>query len=309
MIAGSLLQTMFRVQSGPVLTSRISRLQVRAMGKSKNRRRVWTDYKDIPLLDPDTSDEELMFNISPHGRSAPPVSMANYGNSINRSVTPYFGNPTIPVLKAKNPRQQLYIEKLESLTPSVVVATGPAGTGKTLLATHIGIRMLTEGKIKKLVLTRPAVSVDEEHGFLPGTLEEKMAPWLAPIFDVFYEYMSAQKIRSLMEQKTIEIAPLAYMRGRTFQNSYIIGDEMQNATQSQMLMLLTRIGMGSKLIITGDLAQHDRGYENNGLRDLTRKLENRDPEKVETSDIVFCKFLAGDVERHPVIKTILEMYA
>ena len=124
-------------------------------------------------------------------------------------------------------------------------AVGPAGTGKTLISTLAGIRALMQNKIDKFVVTRPAVSVDEQHGFLPGTLQEKMAPWTRPIFDVFEEYYTPDQIEFMINDNKVEIAPLAYMRGRTFKNSYIIADEMQNATDNQMKMLLTRLGENS----------------------------------------------------------------
>ncbi len=129
-----------------------------------------------------------------------------------------------------------------------------------------------QNKIDKLVVTRPAVSVDEQHGFLPGTLQEKMAPWTRPIFDVFEEYYTPDQIEFMINDNKVEIAPLAYMRGRTFKNSYIIADEMQNATDNQMKMLLTRLGDNSKMIVTGDLDQHDRGYETNGLKCFMERL-------------------------------------
>ena len=142
------------------------------------------------------------------------------------------------------------------------------GTGRTLLGVLAAIG-LRSGKCEKIIVTRPAVSVDEQHGFLPGTLVEKMAPWTRPIFDVFEEYWSPQQIEAMITDGVIEIAPLAYMRGRTFKNCYIIADEMQNATPSQMKMLLTRIGTGSRIVVTGDLNQHDRGTKIIALKILS----------------------------------------
>lgn len=190
---------------------------------------------------------------------------------------------------------------LEDDTVDIVFAIGPAGTGKTLISTLAGIRALKERAIDRFVVTRPAVSVDEQHGFLPGTLQEKMAPWTRPIFDIFDEYFTPEQLEYMIRDNRIEIAPLAYMRGRTFKNSFIIADEMQNATISQMKMLLTRIGTGSKLVITGDLAQHDRGYENNGLKDFLSMLSFSDRIKVVSFD-------KKDIERHPVVAEILKIY-
>jgi phosphate starvation-inducible PhoH-like protein len=159
----------------------------------------------------------------------------------------------------RNFHQDDLLGLLEDKNINIVFATGPAGTGKTFISTLAGIRELKNNKIDKFVVTRPAVSVDEQHGFLPGTLQEKMAPWTRPIMDCFEEYYTPDQIEFMLGDNKVEIAPLAYMRGRTFKNSYIIADEMQNATDNQMKMLLTRIGEGSKLIVTGDLAQHERG--------------------------------------------------
>ena len=166
-----------------------------------------------------------------------------------------------------------------------------------------GIKSLKNSKINKLVVTRPAVSVDEQHGFLPGTLQEKMAPWTRPIFDVFEEYYTPDQIEYMLNDNKVEIAPLAYMRGRTFKDSYIIADEMQNATDNQMKMLLTRIGTGSKLVVTGDLAQHERGYESNGLKCFIQRLT-----KTNSDRIKMVQFENTDIERHPVVTEVLKLY-
>jgi len=203
----------------------------------------------------------------------------------------------------KNLRQEDYIEMLDDDHKYIVFAMGPAGTGKTLLAVLAAIRALKNGEIEKIVVTRPAVSVDEQHGFLPGTLEEKMAPWTRPIFDVFQEYFSPVQIESMLADNIIEIAPLAYMRGRTFKNAFIIADEMQNATPSQMKMLLTRIGTGSRIVVTGDLAQHDRGYEQNGLKDFIARLKQR-----QNKMFGIVEFQREDVERHEAVTAVLHIY-
>jgi phosphate starvation-inducible PhoH-like protein len=157
--------------------------------------------------------------------------------------------------------------------------------------------------VDKIVVTRPAVSVDEQHGFLPGTLEQKMEPWTKPIFDVFAEYYYQKEISGMLSEGVIEISPLAYMRGRTFKSAYIIADEMQNATPSQMKMLLTRIGEHSRMVVTGDLQQADR-MNHNGLLDFTNKVEN----KPNLKHIGVCRFDKGDVERHEAVKEILDIY-
>ena len=160
--------------------------------------------------------------------------------------------------KPKNNSQKGYHNLLNQKSKKIVVATGPAGTGKTLLATEMGVKNFLLGNCEKLIFTRPSVSVDEDLGYLPGTLEEKMAPWVRPIYDILYNFLTQKEITALLEEKTLEIAPLGYMRGRTFKNSWIIADEMQNSTISQMKMLCTRLGEGTRLVITGDLDQFDR---------------------------------------------------
>ena len=170
-----------------------------------------------------------------------------------------------------------------------------------MLAAVAAIKALKSGEINKIVITRPAVSVDEQHGFLPGTLVEKMQPWILPILDYFYEYYPKQKVLSMIEDGTIDIVPLAFMRGRTFKSSFILADEGQNTLPSQMKMLLTRIGTGSKMVVTGDMNQHDRGFDQNGLKDILERLQNH-------PGIAVCKFTNSDIERHPIIDTILDMY-
>jgi phosphate starvation-inducible protein PhoH and related proteins len=203
----------------------------------------------------------------------------------------------------RNFRQDDLLGLIEDKNINIVFATGPAGTGKTFISTLAGIRSLKKNNIDKFVVTRPAVSVDEQHGFLPGTLQEKMAPWTRPIMDCFEEYYSPDQIEYMLNDNKIEIAPLAYMRGRTFKNSYIIADEMQNATDNQMKMLLTRIGDNSKLIVTGDLAQHERGYESNGLKCFIERLTRLGSDRIKV-----VQFEHGDIERHPVVTEVLRLY-
>jgi len=203
----------------------------------------------------------------------------------------------------RNFNQDDLLGLLEDKNINIVFATGPAGTGKTFISTLAGIKGLKNNKLDKFVVTRPAVSVDEQHGFLPGTLQEKMAPWTRPIMDVFEEYYSPDQIEYMLNDNKIEVAPLAYMRGRTFKNSYIIADEMQNATDNQMKMLLTRIGENSKLVVTGDLAQHERGYDSNGLKCFIERLT-----KLGSDRIKMVQFTNGDIERHPVVSEVLSIY-
>lgn len=202
----------------------------------------------------------------------------------------------------KNLAQEEYIDQLNDENKNIIFSIGPAGTGKTYLAVLKAIQALKEGNISKIILTRPAVSVDEKHGFLPGDLNAKMHPWLLPIFDYLEEYYSLDTINKLIKDNVIEIAPLAFMRGRSFKNAFIIADEIQNATPSQVKMLLTRFGDGCKMVITGDLNQHDRGFEQNGLKDFLNRFTNKSPRigKVE--------FQRCHIERHPVVSEVLNIY-
>ena len=202
----------------------------------------------------------------------------------------------------RNVTQESYLLELLDPSKDIVFGVGPAGTGKTLIAVQVAIKMFKEKQVNKIVVTRPVVSVDEDLGFLPGTLEEKMAPWTIPIFDVFKLYFTTQDIRNMLYEGIIEISPLAFMRGRTFHNCYIVADEMQNASTNQMKMLLTRIGRHSKLAVTGDLHQTDRPKDN-GLSDFIEKLNKRASKLI---DIV--SFAKKDVLRHKAVQEVLDIY-
>ena len=205
-------------------------------------------------------------------------------------------------LLPRNVSQEKYILELLDDSRDIVLGIGPAGTGKTLLAVQVAVKFFKEGKVDKIIVTRPAVSVDEDLGFLPGTLEQKMAPWTRPIFDVLREYFNAHEIEGMIQEGIIEIAPLAYMRGRTFKRAFILADEMQNATPNQMKMLLTRLGEGSMMAVTGDLAQADR-LKDNGLIDFCNQMEAK-----ETQRISVVRFGHKDIERHEAVKEVLEIY-
>lgn len=205
----------------------------------------------------------------------------------------------------KSLNQEEYIELLTDDTKSIVFATGPAGTGKTMLAVMAGIKAYKEGTVDKLILTRPAVTVDEEkHGFLPGDINAKMEPWVVPLMDVIQEYYGPKDITRMLEEKTIEIAPLAFMRGRTMKGAWIVADEMQNATPGQMKMLLTRLGEGSKIVITGDTRQADRQNKDNGLLDFKGLVEAYQHSKY----VAGVEFTAKDIQRHPAVAEILRIY-
>jgi len=205
-------------------------------------------------------------------------------------------------VKPRSYNQHQYWQMLQDDAKSVVIAHGPAGSGKTLLATQNGIDLMKLQKIEKIVITRPVVGADEDIGFLPGSLQRKMEPWTRPLVDIFHKNYTINRVQKMIRDEQIEIAPLAFMRGRTFENSYIIADEMQNTTVNQFKMLLTRIGEGSKLVITGDLSQTDRGKQN-GLGDFLSKLI-----KSEAKHIVQVQLEGCDIVRHKAVSEALKIY-
>ena len=219
------------------------------------------------------------------------------------AIKPYLKKKQQVLIVPRNLAQEKYVELLKNPKKYIVFAIGPAGTGKTMLGVQMAIKLYKEGVITKIIITRPAVSVDEEHGFLPGTLNQKMEPWTRPIMDVFEDYYHPKEIAEMLEDGVIEISPLAYMRGRTFKNAFIVADEMQNATPSQMKMLLTRIGENSRMVVTGDLNQADRPREN-GLLEFCNLYGQGGDYRM----IAMAQFDTQDVERHPVVREILKIY-
>jgi len=205
--------------------------------------------------------------------------------------------------KPKSYNQKKYCEYLNDWKIKLLFAIGPAGTGKTMLACNTAIKDLQSGNINKIILTRPVVPVEEDIGFLPGNINKKMDPWTRPIFDIFLEFYSQKDIDAMIHANVIEIAPLGYMRGRTFKNAFIIADEMQNATPSQMKMLLTRLGEGSRMVVTGDVQQTDRREGENGLLDFGRLFKS-----TKSDMISWTSFEHKDIERHPAVTEILRIY-
>ncbi|MDE1905084.1 MAG: PhoH family protein [Rhodospirillales bacterium] len=206
------------------------------------------------------------------------------------------------LLLPKNAKQKQLISQLNDEDNTVVFAIGEAGTGKTMIATYAAINAFRDGEVDKIVISRPAVSVDEQHGYLPGSLIDKMEPWVLPILDYFYHFYSKHQVLNMIDNNQLEIAPLAYLRGRNFAKCYIILDEAQNCTPNQLKMVLTRISEGSKMVITGDVTQHDRGFENNALVDFIKRFKNQ-------KGISMTQFGISEVERHPIVKTVLDMYS
>lgn len=203
-------------------------------------------------------------------------------------------------VRAKTLGQQHYVSAIQR--SDVVFGIGPAGTGKTFLAVVLAVMALKQQQVKKIVLTRPAVEAGENLGFLPGDLQEKVDPYLRPLYDSLYTMMGLEQVNKMMERGMIEVAPLAYMRGRTLEDSFIILDEAQNTSPEQMKMFLTRMGFGSKMVITGDVTQVDlpRGKQS-GLREAERILSN-------VEDIRFINLGQEDVVRHTLVQKIIEAY-
>lgn len=207
-------------------------------------------------------------------------------------------------ISPKGVSQEEYWSILKNFNHKLVFGIGPAGTGKTMLACCAAIDALQNHNYKKIIITRPTVSVEEDLGFLPGSLEEKMDPWLRPLLDIFSEYYTSNTISWMLKEKILEISPLAFMRGRTFNDSYIIADEMQNSTVNQMKCLLTRIGNNSKMIVTGDLNQHDCKFRENGLKDIISRIKGKNYKRIHVTE-----FSAKDVQRSSIVKDVLEIYS
>ena len=321
------------------------------MGKSGKQKRLYDMYMDEIA---DFEDDLLYFNNlktqlnqqnqnnkqnqqSPHtyNTRSHMSSHLSKSSSVNQQN---FNKPKMltHMMTPRNSVQDAYIKQINNENTSIVLATGPAGTGKSCIAVSAAIELFNKGKYERIVITRPAVTVDEEHGFLPGKIEDKLDPWVRPLYDTFYKYFSPDTVKSMIANKTIDICPLAYLRGRTLENSFIIVDEAQNCSVKQMLMTMTRIGDGSKMIITGDPSQHDRGYEKSGLTDLIERLyrkinqknqnieisENNEDMQVDSqvhvtntstsansiNGIAHIRFTSEHIERHPIIKQVLSLY-
>lgn len=203
-------------------------------------------------------------------------------------------------IKAKTVGQQHYMRAIEKNT--VTIGVGPAGTGKTYLAVAAAVAAFRERTVNRIVLTRPAVEAGERLGFLPGDLQTKVDPYLRPLYDALYDMLGAETFQKYQERGSIEVAPLAYMRGRTLDDSFIILDEAQNTTCEQMKMFLTRLGFGSKIVITGDITQIDLpGDKTSGLKDAIRVLEG-------VKDISICRLTSADVVRHALVQEIINAY-
>ncbi len=203
-------------------------------------------------------------------------------------------------IKAKTVGQQVYMKAIQKNT--ITIGVGPAGTGKTYLAVAAAVAAFRERTVNRIILTRPAVEAGERLGFLPGDLQNKVDPYLRPLYDALYDMLGAETFQKYQERGSIEVAPLAYMRGRTLDDSFIILDEAQNTTREQMKMFLTRLGFGSKIVITGDVTQIDLPDDKvSGLKDAVRVLDG-------VKDIAICRLTAADVVRHALVQEIINAY-
>ena len=233
----------------------------------------------------DASDVEL--SIKSH----------NSGNGSTKAITIKTSRKHIHI---RSINQQNYVNAIAD--KDAIFAIGPAGTGKTYLAVARAVEALESSNVRRIVLVRPAVEAGEKLGFLPGDLSEKIDPYLRPIYDALYEFLGFEKVNKLIEKHIIEVAPLAFMRGRTLNDSFIILDEAQNTTVPQMKMFLTRMGFGSKMVITGDITQIDLANPSeSGLLDATNVLKDME-------DIAFCEFDSQDVVRNQLVKLIVNAY-
>lgn len=238
-----------------------------------------------------TSDVVTALNMAQNGTIDKFVAL--YEEEI---IKDNYGKP----IRVKTLGQKVYVDSVKK--HDIVFGIGPAGTGKTFLAVTLAVTALKRGQVKRIILTRPAVEAGESLGFLPGDLKEKVDPYLRPVYDALYQILGKEQTTRLMEREIIEIAPLAYMRGRTLDDAFVILDEAQNTTIMQMKMFLTRLGFNSKMIVNGDTSQIDLPRNvKSGLIDATQKLKN-----IEQIDFIYLS--AKDVVRHPVVAEIITAY-
>jgi phosphate starvation-inducible PhoH-like protein len=240
---------------------------------------------------------------------------ATNASVLRMSTKRAFSGAPLSSLKASpaNARQITLARHLRDPRAAIVVAHGPAGTGKTLLACAAAVEALAAHHVSRIIVTRPALTVDDEQlGFLPGSVEDKMAPFTRPVFDAFTECTSKRQVADMIASGTIEVVPLAFMRGRTFKHAFVVADEMQNASPAQVQMLTTRVGLGSRLVLTGDLAQSDRGPRN-GLADFLDRIrdgvdQSDYPEDPAAAYIRSVELLPTDVMRSPIVAQVLQLY-
>ena len=269
---------------------------VKVEGESGNvaeAKRVFTELLELAKRGNTITEQNVNYLLA-LSKEKSPVSLAEIDNDLIAFTIQ--GKP----VKPKTLGQKKYVDAIRE--KMMVFGVGPAGTGKTYLAMAMAIQAFKQDEVGKIILTRPAIEAGENLGFLPGDLQSKVDPYLRPLYDALYQIMGAESFAKNMEKGLIEVAPLAYMRGRTLDNAYIILDEAQNTTPAQMKMFLTRIGFGSKVIVTGDSSQKDLPVgAKSGLDVAARVLKNID-------DIAFCTLTSKDVVRHPLVQKIVKAY-
>ncbi len=249
--------------------------------------------KDLPVSDSDV-DAAIRIASSTVDRDTKKMAMAAFTDKPRKVVTQRKH------ISPRSTTQAAYLTAIDKY--AMVFGIGPAGTGKTYLAVAAGVQLLTEGKVEKMIFSRPAVEAGEHLGFLPGDMQEKIDPYLRPIYDALYDMLPQDQVVRMMAAKQIEIAPLAFMRGRTLTDAYVVLDEAQNTTAMQMKMFLTRMGERSKMVINGDITQTDLPYsQTSGLQEAERLLR-------PVKDIAFVEFTAADVVRHPLVGKIIQAY-
>lgn len=249
--------------------------------------------KDLPVSDSDV-DAAIRIASSTVDRDTKKMAMAAFTDKPRKVVTQRKH------ISPRSTTQAAYLNAIDR--HAMVFGIGPAGTGKTYLAVAAGVQLLTEGKVEKMIFSRPAVEAGEHLGFLPGDMQEKIDPYLRPVYDALYDMLPQDQVVRMMASKQIEIAPLAFMRGRTLADAYVVLDEAQNTTAMQMKMFLTRMGERSKMVINGDITQTDLpNNQVSGLQEAVRLLR-------PVKDIAFVEFSAADVVRHPLVAKIIHAY-
>ncbi|NEG54621.1 PhoH family protein [Bifidobacterium platyrrhinorum] len=260
------------------------------------------------MIDQDVLDNRTRSTHPGHGRAVETLQRVEAASVKARRTDSGHRRPAVPgvityasgnPVRAKTPGQAAYVAAIESHT--ITFGIGPAGTGKTYLAVAKAVRAFQDRQVRRIILTRPAVEAGESLGFLPGTLNDKVDPYLRPLYDALGDMLGADQLRRLMDDNTIEVAPLAYMRGRTLNDAYVILDEAQNTTEQQMKMFLTRLGFNTKMVITGDITQVDLAVPRSGLATIERILGG-------IKDIAFVHLKAEDVVRHRLVGLIVEAY-
>ena len=296
-ISGSAHQTLHRLEelTGATVVMRGLDLEIsgrpsqieRAAGLIELMRPIWEAGEAISIVDLQSALTSL-----DTGRKNEHKDLGNH--VLARSQKGYL-------LRPRTLRQKSYVDAMER--NDLTFALGPAGTGKTFLATVLAVRMLSERKVERLILTRPAAEAGERLGFLPGDLQQKVDPYLRPLYDALHSLMGIEKTTTLLEKGVIEVAPLAYMRGRTLDEAFVILDEAQNTTSAQMRMVLTRLGERSRMVITGDVTQIDLpSGQCSGLVEATQVLNN-------VEGIAICRLTSADVVRHPLVQKVVDAYA